>query len=122
MCSFYSCRLNSITYRIRLCFQIRKLVKNLDKIYLVFTSVVFGGFASAHRERALMHTGAAVHCSDVVRRDIDRDIYKFRELQFLKTQDGSDFVGHGVIIHAGSLYRPNGVFYPHGLPGGIPLV
>ncbi|CAN4107213.1 unnamed protein product [Withania somnifera] len=74
---FIYCRLGPFAYRIRMCLEIQELVKNLDKIshHMVFYKQMgFGGFSSAHRERALMHTWPSVRCSDVVGRDIDRDI------------------------------------------------
>ncbi|KAM3338450.1 disease resistance protein RGA2-like isoform X1 [Capsicum galapagoense] len=74
VCRFFSFLLHSMAYRIRLCLEIRKLTKNLDKVHIVFASRMYGGFASSRRERALMHTRASVHCTDVVGRDIDRDI------------------------------------------------
>ncbi|KAK4373188.1 hypothetical protein RND71_008572 [Anisodus tanguticus] len=75
-CGFFS-RANPFAYRIRMCLEIRKLIKNLDKIgkYYRFTHVVISEATcyDPHSERGLTHTRASVHYSGVVGRDIDRD-------------------------------------------------
>ncbi|XP_070056476.1 putative disease resistance protein RGA1 [Nicotiana tomentosiformis] len=74
---FFFCRSNTLAYRIRMCLEIRKLIKKLHKIgkYRKFSMMVigFGGYHNPHRTRVLTHTRACLHYSGVVGRDFDRD-------------------------------------------------
>ncbi|XP_059310375.1 putative disease resistance protein RGA1 [Lycium ferocissimum] len=77
-CGLFSYRSNPFAYQVRLCLEIRKLVKKLDRLgrYRMYASMMigYGGFTCPHRARGLMHTRASVHYTGIVGRDSDRDI------------------------------------------------
>ncbi|KAH0757407.1 hypothetical protein KY290_020900 [Solanum tuberosum] len=75
----FSGRLNPFAYRNRMCLEIRKLIKILDKIgdFAEKIELVEWDFTdcwfTARASFASIHTRASVHYSGVVGRDIDRD-------------------------------------------------
>ncbi|KAH0678768.1 hypothetical protein KY284_019853 [Solanum tuberosum] len=67
----FSVRLNHFAYRIRMCLEIRKLIKKLDKIGEIELNRMYACF-TVHEYFYSTRTRVSVHYSGVVGRDIDR--------------------------------------------------